>query len=982
MSAYQLFQTGGPRDPAVERAAAAGLDGSSDRRSTAGGSHRGSVSGRSGSQADSPPPSPTDDYSTEKLPAHFVGMRVDLGADAYLRNKDAKFLRRPGYNSEGKKIEVDLNIFMSRFKDQTIYQYDVTVSPNPKDSRALILKVWNTVDVQHKLTQMGGKWLFDGNKLAWSSKPVEGGELRVVVDLDAHKPPPRGNRGVHYVRIRQSRVVKLTCLNGYLNGTCDWDKSILEGMNFFDHCIRQTASEKMLRIRRNFYPPKTDPHGLDVIVEIHKGYYAAPRLSESKMLMINVDTANTAFWIGRRMSMLALHLMNAGRKQPMDINDLAMSLRPTEYTHQSGRKEIVSPAAFWVLRRMKKLKFNVYHRGKEEDPKTYTIQEVYFDPKFGLDGAIPDKVTFEKKMPDGTTKTTTVAQHYKDTYGFRLEYPHLPVVRSTRGGFFPMELCNVARDQRYPFKLSPEQTAAMIKVAVTRPPKRREDIMGGFNAFKFDKDPYLAEFGIQVRPQMTRTKAVLLQNPEVTFGNEKVNPRMSGRWDLRGKRFVEPNTCEITSWGFVVCGNCCSRQQAEHFGGEFLRVYKAHGGRVTCRPKIVEYAFSRGDYGEFCKLAWNDIGVAFKKHPDIIFFIVPDKNMLNYERIKKNMDCRFITPSQVLHVGHVKKCNAQYISNVAMKVNAKLGGSTCRVTGPNPNASPFFKGPTMIIGMDVTHHSADTPSASIAAMTMSIDKFATRYMARVEANGPREEVVRPDVTTALFPKMLKYWMEVNGTAPVHVYYLRDGTDEGQFEYILKYEVGQLRRLIREANVAEPKFTVIIATKRHHIRFFPQPHDKNAADRNGNPLPGTLVERDATHPRHFDFYLCSHVAIQGTARPVHYQVLVDEAGVPPNHLQKMLYHQCYQYVRSTTPVSLHPAVYYAHLAAGRAKSHENVPSSRKEMISGKEGFPLRRDPAEVYAAQVKSGYIVPLLPMSRAEIPEERSKLTNTAMWYI
>jgi eukaryotic translation initiation factor 2C len=511
----------------------------------------------------------------------------------------------------------------------------------------------------------------------------------------------------------------------------------------------------------------------------------------------------------------------------------------------------------------------------------------------------------------------------------------------------------------------------MIKTAVTRPPKRREDIMHGFKALQYAEDPYLREFGIQIRPQMTRTKAVLLQNPEVTFGNEKINPRMSGRWDLRGKRFIEPNSNVLECWGFVVCGNCCSRQQAEQFASEFMRIFKGHGGKVTSRAKILEYAFSRGDYGDFCKFAWDDLKSAFTAFPDIIFFIVPDKNVLNYERIKKNMDCRFVTPSQVLHVGHVKTCKAQYISNVAMKVNAKLGGSTCRIAGSSPNAPPFFKVPTMMIGVDVTHHGADTPSASIAAITMSTDRFATKYMASVEANGQKEEILRPEVTQTLFPRMLRYWVSANNTAPAHVYYLRDGTDEGQFENIVKMEVNEFRRCFREAGMPAPKFTVIIATKRHHIRFFPQAHDKNAADRNGNPLPGTLVERDATHPHHFDFYLCSHVAIQGTARPVHYQVLADEAQVPVGLLQKMLYHQCYQYVRSTTPVSLHPAVYYAHLAAGRAKSHENIPSSRKEIVSGKEGFPLRRDPSEVYDSEVKSGTVYPLLPMSQPNIPEDK-----------
>ena len=102
---------------------------------------------------------------------------------------------------------------------------------------------------------------------------------------------------------------------------------------------------------------------------------------------------------------------------------------------------------------------------------------------------------------------------------------------------------------------------------------------------------------------------------------------------------------------------------------------------------------------------------------------------------------------------------------------------------------------------------------------------------------------------------------------------------------------------------QPKFIVVVASKRHHVRFFPNPNDKAAGDSNMNPLPGTLVERDVTHPTERDVYLCSHKAIQGTARPVHYHVLLDEAGLTENQLYTMIYEQCYSYVRATTPVSL-------------------------------------------------------------------------------
>ena len=71
----------------------------------------------------------------------------------------------------------------------------------------------------------------------------------------------------------------------------------------------------------------------------------------------------------------------------------------------------------------------------------------------------------------------------------------------------------------------------------------------------------------------------------------------------------------------------------------------------------------------------------------------------------------------------------------------------------------------------------------------------------------------------------------------------------------------------------------------------------------NPMPGTIVDRDVTHPFENDVYLAAHVAIQGTARPTHYHMLMDEANVPVDRFQAMLYEHCYQYQRATTPVSL-------------------------------------------------------------------------------
>ena len=68
-----------------------------------------------------------------------------------------------------------------------------------------------------------------------------------------------------------------------------------------------------------------------------------------------------------------------------------------------------------------------------------------------------------------------------------------------------------------------------------------------------------------------------------------------------------------------------------------------------------------------------------------------------YERLKKNMECRWAMVSQMVNCVHAKKAQPQYCSNVCMKFNAKLGGTTCKVV-EKPGTKPFFTKKTMVIG--------------------------------------------------------------------------------------------------------------------------------------------------------------------------------------------------------------------------------------------------------------------------------------------
>ncbi|PKY39145.1 Piwi-domain-containing protein, partial [Rhizophagus irregularis] len=107
-------------------------------------------------------------------------------------------------------------------------------------------------------------------------------------------------------------------------------------------------------------------------------------------------------------------------------------------------------------------------------------------------------------------------------------------------------------------------------------------------------------------------------------------------------------------------------------------------------------------------------------------------------------------------------------------------------------------------------------------------------------------------------------------------------------------------------------------KRHHTRFFPI--NARDGDRTGNCPSGTVVDSTIVHPFEFDFYLQSHPNLQGTSRPTHYHVLLDENRFNADSLQTLTYNLCYNFARCTRAVFIVPPVYYACLASRRAKFH--------------------------------------------------------------
>jgi len=368
--------------------------------------------------------------------------------------------------------------------------------------------------------------------------------LSQMVDLDAERgiPPREGHTNSHRVRIRKTGSINLQVLQSYLNGTYAFDIHILEAINFLDHLLRETPSKNLINIKRSYFARK--PGGRALLgggVEAMKGVYQSIRAAQCKTLVVNVDVSNSTFWHESSFAQLAFQVTGLN-----DIDTLAVRLRPLKNVHGGER---VSPH-FAQVKRLAKNEFVVRHRGCTNPTKVWKVHRI----------SEMSARTYKFDLRDRSTNTvipnTSVFDYYMRRYNVHLEYPDLPVVETTKKGVvYPLELCFMIPAQRYPYKLDERQTAFMIKFAVTRPAQRKESIQDGLRLLDWQHDPYLQNYGLKIDPNMLTTQARVLNPPQVLYGkNQTAAPGYSGRWDLRGKVFLNGNPAPLTSWGVCVIG--------------------------------------------------------------------------------------------------------------------------------------------------------------------------------------------------------------------------------------------------------------------------------------------------------------------------------------------------------------------------------------------------------------------------------------------
>ncbi|KAK7529899.1 Piwi domain-containing protein [Phyllosticta citribraziliensis] len=835
--------------------------------------------------------------------------------------------KRPAkLNSLGTQSNVTLNNFnVIEMPKDNVSQYDVIIGSG-NEKRGLIKAIWHSETVARKL---GQGWLFDGNKIAWFQKKIP--EQNFMVDLDAERQrnirPEHQGKNRFRVVVRFTKKVNFVALSQYLKSGVGFDNSIIEAVLFMDHLMRETPSRNLTAIKKSFFSKGQTRVPLGGGIEALKGVFSSIRITTSAFntpgLSVNVDVSNGTFWTAQKLAIAIQHCLEISN--PGQLSHDFKGAVDGGWDRSKFRRE---------CKRLSKLSVEMTHRTDEKGNRPVFIVDRIL-PKFSSSFVMD--VT--DHQPDGSRKQKKIkiADYFWQKYQVKIQ-PNMPLVQMTKQSvIMPLDFCEIVENQRYPFKLSDNQTSKMINFAVKAPADRWKDIQQGLSKLNWGQDPILRSWGLRIDSNPVSVKARQLPVPKVDFANSSITPRDAGtgRWRIDKMKFKGPTPQTLKSWGVMVIHNGTQKPEAPlvtRFMQRFSEVYVKHGGSIDPKARMPALLSQTSpDLVQTVETAFNGTGNKFMHRPQVLIFIVLNKNADTYNRIKKMCECRYGIVSQVIQAQHIPKCQDQYISNVCMKFHAKLGGFTSQAVGTAATLIKQSKGmgngkTMMCIGADVSHPAPgslkDGTVGSYAAITMSLNKELTRYAAQVQTNGFRVEMITTYNMNNLLGKMVRHWMGKNGgKLPDNVIYFRDGVSEGQYPELLNQELRDLKALFRDIDPKnQTKVTLVVASKRHHVRFFPQ---KGHGDRTENPKPGCLVETGVTHPYQFDFYLTAHSAIKGTARPVHYTVLHNEIGMTADELHQLVFEHSFQYIRSTTPVSIHPAVYYAHLASQRAHAHTDL-----------------------------------------------------------
>ena len=809
-------------------------------------------------------------------------------------------------------------------KSTNIYQYGVSLAwpktESEHPSPAVMKKAWLCIEeLGHFGTQEGHATVWDGESTIWSTKLIpemELDSLSRLLDLPGHteKNP---NQLKCFVTMQRTLDIPALVQNLTTSGSAGivYDhttNTLFDCFRWLTEAFRDGPASRMITYSKatTFFSDNRDeimvsPLTNTTSLEVRRGLEQRV-IFAFNTLSINVHTKCGIFRQPKKaLSVVALNLSPSRSRdtERLRVNDLQILVGiqfVMQYggTHRDSSKKRV-------------------HKISNKTARTHT-----FDHK---------------------GKTMTVQQYFKSRYGVTLRYPDLPLLETPKGDLMPLELAYTTSDESVKReKLNDRASSDFVTFATRLPDAKYRDIGKCVSLLNDWTDPKLERFGLDVDPNMIEVGALKLPVPEIFFqspsqAQKRKELPTSGSWDVKNKVFVRPmgfENCDAVVYVAPHSGEL-SLDKIEKFTEELTDTCRAHGMSNNGKPpKVVRIGVNEliatSDEQQLCFS--QQFKGQFSRPPKFVIFVIHRYEQDLYKRIKHLCDGIGII-SQCMQAEKVIKPaekNAQYRSNVALKLNSKLGGINWNV-----DKTSFSKlDGLMIIAADVVHappadqntddkKNTNDKIPSIAVLVGSIDEHCVKYVAEEIMQGERQEVIDQSNMEIMFVEILKRYVRANNKKPPkHVIFLRDGVSDSQVADLIGKEVAAFKAVRERGITVEDensttfvklgfKITSVNCVKRHHTRFFP----KDSLKENANVDPGTVVEASKNTK---DFFLVAQRSPLGTSRPTRYTIIYDENNLEIGQFEAMIMQGCFGFQRATRSISLHAAVKHADRCAERAR----------------------------------------------------------------
>eukprot|EP00727_Mastigamoeba_balamuthi_P012760 m51a1_g8106 putative piwi-like protein 1-like (1210) ;mRNA; r:102359-107663 len=290
------------------------------------------------------------------------------------------------------------------------------------------------------------------------------------------------------------------------------------------------------------------------------------------------------------------------------------------------------------------------------------------------------------------------------------------------------------------------------------------------------------------------------------------------------------------------------------------------------------------------------------KEAECVIVVLRDNSPVIYDAFKKLFINDLHVVSQCVTLGKAENALRQ------LAIGTKIYVQLCTKIGAVPweialNAPPY----TMLVGIDVVR----TKESWIVSMVSTTDSSYGHYhsQSRLCDNGV-------DCLGAFMQAAVDAFKQRSSALPQYVIVYRNGVSDAQIRNV----IGGPHGSAREGEVTElqqmksvfppeggPQMVVVLAIRRGMTRFFTEMRIP----------PGTVIDRavvahqdDREHQGQSDFFLVSQPVREGSVRPTHYRVLVNEANVPPAAVQQITHQLCHMYFNWTGTIAVPAPIMFA------------------------------------------------------------------------